>query len=194
MIPKRDNVWILETFVPDHAPITLRCRIFFLTQITPTALIVPNNEDVNGFAEFPRDPSPSIPLIAPLWANFRPLTISYRVAEDADTLQQVTDMIAQRNPQLRGYQPSLAVVVTVENAEPSFNPIQVLGTLHMHYNWRLGNFPRSLTRLFSPPMVMHPSLPSSMITLQPWLPYLEAFRWGLMRETRYDPPSSLVVG
>ena len=61
-----------------------------------------------------------IPLIVPLWANFRPLTISYRVTEDTDTLQQVTEMIADRNPELSSYQPSLAVVITVVDAELSF--------------------------------------------------------------------------
>lgn len=59
------------------------------------------------------------PLIAPLWSNFEPVTINYRVAEDPDTLQQVVDMIASRNPELTDYQPSLAVVVTVHEAQLS---------------------------------------------------------------------------
>ena len=83
-------------------------------------------KDLNLFAEFPRESAPLLPLIAPLWANFRkPLTIHYRVTGDPNTLQQVTEMIAYRNPELRDYQPSLAVVATVENAKLTFQDLRV---------------------------------------------------------------------
>ena len=72
--------------------------------------------NLGGFNKLPRDSSPLIPLIIPMWANFEPLTISYRVTQDPDTLQQVASMITARNSDLSDYQPSIAVVVTVEDA------------------------------------------------------------------------------
>ena len=75
--------------------------------------------------ELPLNSDSPIPLVIPLWANFRPLTISYRVTEDTHTLQQVTEMIADRNPELSSYQPSLAVVITVVDAELSFQSTRV---------------------------------------------------------------------
>ena len=73
----------------------------------------------------PRVSSPHVPLIVPLWANFKPLTISYRVSQDPETLLQVTSMITSRNPDLSEYNPSLAVVVTVEDAQIEFTDVTV---------------------------------------------------------------------
>ena len=36
---------------------------------------------LTDYSEFPRDDSTIVPIIAPLWVNFRPLTFSYRVTE-----------------------------------------------------------------------------------------------------------------
>jgi 5'-3' exonuclease len=60
-----------------------------------------------------------MPIIAPLWTDFRSANTMYRVTDDPDTLQLVREMISSRNPNLRNYQPSLAVVVTVEDVEIS---------------------------------------------------------------------------
>ena len=73
----------------------------------------------------PSDSSPLIPLIVPMWANFKPLTINYRVTSDTDTLRQVAGMIASRNTDLSDYQPSIAVVVTVEDAQVEFTDVKV---------------------------------------------------------------------
>ena len=81
-----------------------------------------NLDILNGL---PRDSSTLIPLIVPLWANFRPLTIGYRVSQDPDTLQQVASMITSLNPDLSDYHPSLAVVMTVENAQVEFTDVTV---------------------------------------------------------------------
>jgi len=67
----------------------------------------------------------NLPIIAPLWSSLRPLTIHHRITSESDTLRRVTDMIASNNPDLADYSPTLAVVVTVEDAEHSFQNIIV---------------------------------------------------------------------
>ncbi len=62
-----------------------------------------------------------VPLIVPLWASFRPLTVHYRVTDDPDTLCQVSEAVASRNPELSNYRPSFSVVVTMENAAIQFH-------------------------------------------------------------------------
>ena len=79
--------------------------------------------DLGDFEHFPRvamdDP---MPLIAPLWTDFRSVTTLYRVTNDSDTLQLVRDMIVSRNPALSDYQPSVALVVTMEEVEITLHP------------------------------------------------------------------------
>lgn len=63
-------------------------------------------------SQFPRTASPSIPLIAPLWAdfNFRDAgTLYYRVTTDASILDAVVE---DRNEIYGEYRPTMAVVVT----------------------------------------------------------------------------------
>jgi hypothetical protein len=62
-----------------------------------------------------------MPIIAPLWTDFRSVNTMYRVIDDPVTLQLVREMISSRNPKMSNYQPSLAVVVTVVDVEISFH-------------------------------------------------------------------------
>ena len=58
-------------------------------------------------------PTASVPLLAPLWADFsfrKRGTVSYRVAEDESTLTRVREIINF------GFSPSLCVVVTWDEA------------------------------------------------------------------------------
>ena len=81
--------------------------------------------DLGRLDGLPSDSDPLVPLIVPMWANFRPLTINYRVTQDPETLQQVASMITGRNPDLSDYQPSIAVVVTVVEAQVEFTDVSV---------------------------------------------------------------------
>ena len=90
-------------------------------------LISPSNA-LNGVTrpntDFPRDSDPRIPLIAPLWVEYvtRPgLRVLHRVTEDPETLELVARMISERNSELSDYQPSLAVIVTLENPRISLH-------------------------------------------------------------------------
>ena len=70
-------------------------------------------ENVNT-GDFPRDVPEPIPLIAPMWSSsIKSLTVNYSITADPDVLQQVVNMIS-RNSDLSDYQPSLAVVLTME--------------------------------------------------------------------------------
>ncbi len=77
-------------------------------------------------------PCSTAPVIAPLWADldfrFRG-RIYYRKTQDSGILEQVVDMIADMNPGLSGYQPTLAVIVTWFED----------GTLG--YNWKVSDQP-----------------------------------------------------
>lgn len=72
------------------------------------------------FEHFPRQDH-IMPLIAPLWADFGSISTLYRATDDPHTLQLVRDMIGSRNPELSGYQPGFAVVVTMEDVEITFH-------------------------------------------------------------------------
>ena len=78
----------------------------------------------NQISDFPRNEEPQIPLIAPLWVGFTaPLTVFHRVAEDAETLELVTQMVAQKNSEFSDYQPSLAVIVTMEEVDIALSEV-----------------------------------------------------------------------
>ena len=96
-------------------------------QIAPNGLIssTDNLRHLGRLDGLPSDSDPLIPLIVPMWANFKPLTINYRVTQDPETLQQVASMIIARNPDLSDYQPSIAVVVTVVEAQVEFTDVSV---------------------------------------------------------------------
>ena len=96
-------------------------------QIAPSGVMSSTNAvlDLSTLNQLPRESPPLVPLIIPVWANFRPFIISYRVTQDPDTLQQVVSMITSRNSDLSNYHPSLAVVVTVEDAQIDFTDVTV---------------------------------------------------------------------
>lgn len=57
----------------------------------------------------------AVPLLAVLWRDFHFVlsgSVYYRQANDSKTLEQVRSVIADVNPGLRDYQPTLAVIVT----------------------------------------------------------------------------------
>lgn len=66
-------------------------------------------------SRFPRTAPSSVPLIAPLWAdfNFRDAgTLYYRVTTEARTLDAAVEYIEYRNAIYGEYRPTMAVVVT----------------------------------------------------------------------------------
>ena len=128
-------------------------------------------------------------MIAPLWADYdlRVTGAVYsRVTNDSDTLNQVVEMLADMNPALSDYQPTLAVVVTWfeprlhgELSSPSGPPVAVgtycilmfrakdvlhwMGYIIPHtsqYLWKFHSWNRKLV----PPPPHHP--PSH--ALDPW--------------------------
>ncbi len=71
-------------------------------------------------------PCADVPVIAPIWIDLDFKSnglLYYRVSQDPATLQQVASMIAQENPRLSGYQPTLAVIVTWFEASPVFSSV-----------------------------------------------------------------------
>ena len=63
---------------------------------------------------FPRS-TMVVPLLAPLWEDLHFLKsgfVYYRQANDTETLARVRSMIADVNPGLSEFQPTLAVIVT----------------------------------------------------------------------------------
>ena len=109
--------------------------IFMTFQIAKSGLISSTDKlsELSRLSGLPSDSDPLIPLIVPMKANLRPFTINYRVTQDPETLQQVAGMIADRNPNLSEFNPSLAVVVTVEDAVVRFTDVSVsdLHTINM---------------------------------------------------------------
>ena len=84
---------------------------------------------------FPRDVPDPIPLIAPIGANIRSLTVNYSITEDPDVLQQVVNMISSRNSNLSDYQPSLAVVLNMEADIIGVNDhVSLIEFMYMHNN------------------------------------------------------------
>lgn len=64
-------------------------------------------------------PTTSVPVIAPLWADFdfrETGNVFYRVTTDEATLDRVRTMIANSNPNLGGFSPTLCAIVTWSEA------------------------------------------------------------------------------
>lgn len=100
---------------------TVNCLLPSL-QITETGLISSEMgvADVEDFELFPQVEH-ILPVIAPLWVDFRALTTLYRATNDSDTLRLVRDMIRSINPSLSNYSPGFAVVMTMEDVEIDFH-------------------------------------------------------------------------
>ena len=61
-----------------------------------------------------------VPVVAALWADFSFTTegvVYSRVTDDPTVLTKVSEMIAEANPALSSYEPSMAVIVTWFMAE-----------------------------------------------------------------------------
>lgn len=74
-------------------------------------------------------PCADVPIIAPIWIDLDFASnglLYYRSSQDPATLKQVADMIAQENPGLSDYQPTLAVIVTWFEASPVFSPVRAV--------------------------------------------------------------------
>ena len=60
------------------------------------------------------------PIIAPFWADYNLIvssgSISFRTTADTAILRNVTEILADRNPQLQSYQPTLAFIATWNEA------------------------------------------------------------------------------
>ena len=97
-------------------------RFLYFFQISRIGIISSKGgvSDLGDVEHFPRMDN-SMPLIAPLWTDIRSVTTLYRVTNDSDTLQLVRDMVVSRNPALSDYQPSVALVVTMEEVEIEFH-------------------------------------------------------------------------
>ena len=65
-------------------------------------------------------PTSSIPLIAPLWADFdfrdREGNVFYRVAEDEATLERAREMLLEVNEDIGEFSPTFCVIVTWSEA------------------------------------------------------------------------------
>ena len=76
----------------------------------------------NKRTPFPIDGAESdVPMIAALWAGFSFTTegvVYSRVTDDPTMLTEVSEMITEANPDLSGYEPSTAVIVTWFLAQP----------------------------------------------------------------------------
>ena len=103
--------------------------IVFIMQVSTNGLV-----SFEGFFDLPNAcpfPCADVPVIAPIWINLNFENnglLYYRVSHDTATLNQVVDRIAQVNPGLHDYQPTLAVIVTWFEASPVFAPVSILWT------------------------------------------------------------------
>ena len=106
-------------------------------KVLPENLVFNMQVSTNGFVSFEGVfdladacplPCADVPLIAPIWINLNFETdglLYYRVSQKAATLNQVVDRIAQVNPGLCDYQPTLALIVTWFEASPVFSPVSI---------------------------------------------------------------------
>ena len=76
----------------------------------------------SGFTDFVVSsfPTSSVPLIAPLWADFdfrdREGNVFYRVAEDEATLKRAREMLLDANQDISEFIPTFCVIVTWSEA------------------------------------------------------------------------------